>query len=77
MDCLLTCTAESFVFLLLPKSVMFKHKDYDVPCCFVKPVSLALRKEHRLRMFENRVRRKIFRPKMRDRRLEIIAHLLC
>jgi hypothetical protein len=56
-------------FLLLSEN--FKVKVHRTIICSVvfygcEPWSLQLREEHRLRMFENRVLRKIFRPKREE-----------
>jgi hypothetical protein len=65
-ECLLSLCAVSFVFQFVIK----KYKDYDIQnhnfgSCFYgcETWSLTMREERRLRVFENRVLRGIFRPK--------------
>ena len=55
--------AESFVFQFAIQK--FKDiKNYNFVCCFVcETWLLTLREEHKLRVFENRVFRRIFGPK--------------
>jgi hypothetical protein len=58
---------ESFVFCLLSRNVKVKiYKTIILPVVLYgsKTWSLTLREEHRLRVSENRVLRKIFEPKM-------------
>ena len=67
MECLLLFGAESFVF----QFAIQKFKDQDIYRTIILPVvqygcetwSLTLREERRLRVFENRVLRRVFRPK--------------
>jgi hypothetical protein len=62
-------------FRLLSKNVKIRtYKTIILPAVLYgcETCSLTLRKEHRLRVFENRVLRKIFGPK-RDDRLEKAA----
>ena len=66
-ECLLPLGAEPFVF----QFAIQKFKDQYIYRTIILPVvlygcetwSLTLRKEHRLRVFENRVLRRIFGPK--------------
>jgi hypothetical protein len=69
MECLLLFNVESFVFQLL-----FKNLNSKVYRTIISPVdvygceslSLTLREERKLRVFENRVLRSIFGPKRDD-----------
>ena len=82
---MLSFGAESFAF----QFAIQKYKDQDIQncifgCYFVwcETWSLKLREEHRLRVFENRVLRKIFGPKRDDvagewRRLHNEELMLC
>jgi hypothetical protein len=57
---------EPFVFRLLYKNVKIRiYKIITLPVVLygLETWSLTLKKEYRLRMFENRVRRRIFEPK--------------
>jgi hypothetical protein len=59
----------------LPKNVKIKtYKTIILPLVFYRcgTWSLTLREEHRLRVFENRVLRRIFRPK-RDEACHLLA----
>jgi hypothetical protein len=63
---LLSCSAESFVFSLLSCFIQIKtYRTIILPVVLYgcETWSLMLKEEHRLRMFENRVLRKIFGPK--------------
>ena len=58
--------AESFVFQLLPKNVKIKiYRTIILPVVLYgcETWSFTLREERRLKMFENRVLRRIFGPK--------------
>ena len=58
--------AEYFVFSLLPKNIKltkYRTTVLSVVLCGCETWSLTLREECRLRMFENRVLRRIFGPK--------------
>jgi len=63
---LLSIGAESFVFQLLSKNVEIKiYRTVILPLVLYgcETWSLTLMEERRLRVFENRVLRRIFRPK--------------
>ena len=63
---MLSFGAESFVFQLLSTNVKIKiHKTIVLPVVLygLETWSLTLREERRLRVFENRVLRRIFGPK--------------
>jgi len=63
---LLSFSAESFVFHLLSKNVNIKiYRTIILPVVLYgcETWLLTLREEHRLRVFENRVLRRIFGPK--------------
>jgi hypothetical protein len=66
LKCLLPFSPEPSVFLsLVKKSKNENIQDYNFACGFVwvRTWSLTLREEHRLRVFENKVLRRIFGPK--------------
>ena len=65
---MLLFSAESFVFSLLSKKLKIKIHIYRTIILPVvlhgcETLSLTLRKGHRLRVFENRVLRRVFGPK--------------
>jgi hypothetical protein len=63
-ECLLSVGTESFASTLLSKTLkVFRTIIFSVVLCGCETWLLALREERRLRMFENRVLRKIFEPK--------------
>jgi hypothetical protein len=60
---------ESFAFLSFPKNLKIKiYKTIILPVlvCGCETWSLTLSKEHRLKVFENRVLRRIFGPKREE-----------
>jgi hypothetical protein len=64
---LLPCSSESIVFPQQSKNVNIKiYKSIILPAVLYggETWSATLREEHRLRVFENRVFRRIFEPKM-------------
>jgi hypothetical protein len=63
---LLPCSSESLSSCLLSKHLKIKiYKTIILPVvlCGCETWSVTLRKEHRLKVFDNRVLRRIFRPK--------------
>jgi len=65
-ECLLSFGAEYFLFSLLSKNLKIKiYRTIILPVvlCGCETRLLTLREEHRLRVFENRVLRRIFGPK--------------
>jgi len=64
MQCLLSFSAESFVFSLLSKNIKIKiYRTKILPVMYgCETWSLTLRKEWRLRVLENQVLRGIFGP---------------
>jgi hypothetical protein len=65
-------SVQSFLFCLLSTNIKFKiYKTIILPVVLYgcEPWSLTLREEHRLRVFENRVLKRIFGPK-RDEVME-------
>jgi hypothetical protein len=68
-ECLLFFGAESLVFILLSKIIKIKIdriKILPVVWYGCETWSLILREEHRVRVFENRVLRRIFVPKREE-----------
>jgi hypothetical protein len=71
-ECLLPFSSESFVFLSSP--LLYKNSEIKIKGLIIlnfvlyncKTWSLTLREEHRLRVYENRVLRKIFGPKREE-----------
>jgi hypothetical protein len=64
-----TITSDSFVFRLLSRDLntkIYKTTTLSVVLYGCDNWSLTLREEHRLRMFENRVLRRIFVPKREE-----------
>jgi hypothetical protein len=70
---LLPFSSESFV---IPPAVQY-YKGKKYARTIILPAILygreTLREEHRLRVFENRVLRRIFGPKRNERRMEEVA----
>ena len=65
-ECLLSFGAEFCVLQFLSKNIkikIYRTINFPVVLCGCKNWSLTLREEPRLRMFENRVLRRIFGPK--------------
>jgi hypothetical protein len=69
-------SSKSFSSCLVSKSLKIKtHKTVTLPVVLngCETWSLTLREEHRLRVFENRVLRRIFGPKREEDIVEKIA----
>jgi hypothetical protein len=64
-ECLLSFGAESFVFQFATQNIrirIYRTIILPVVLCGCETWSLTLREKHRLRVFEKRVLRKVFRP---------------
>jgi hypothetical protein len=61
-ECLLPCSVDSFFFRLLSKNVRLKYTKLILPVVLYEceTWSVTLREERTLRVFENRVLRRIF-----------------